>query len=262
MSDKKYNITPQDIQIAERLKGIFEKRKKEAKAQGMKFSQETVALACGWTQGAVGQYLNAKIPLNFSAASKLANALNASISDFAPSLASQIAVAPIHPRDGQTLESLDIRPVIDMDEGKLEDDEFEYPHFHEVFVSGGSNELPILEASSEPSRLKKSIARKAGASMTHSFSFNLEGHSMKSKILDGACCTADASKKQIKDGKIYVFRHGVMRRTKYLFNRPDGGLLVRSENREDFPDEIIKGEEMGDVEILGWVYHWCNTETW
>ena len=166
------------------------------------------------------------------------------------------------PMDGQTLESMQVRPVIDEEESELEDDEFEYPHYNEVYVTGGDKELLVLESSTEPSKMKKSIARKAGASMSHTFSYNLDGDSMSPKIMDKACVTADASKKVIKDGKIYVFRHGVMRRTKYLYNRPDGGLLIRSENKEEYPDEIVPKDEMDCIEIIGWVYHWCNMEVW
>ncbi len=169
------------------------------------------------------------------------------------------AVPPI---DGQTLESMQIRPVVDEEESELEDDEFEYPHYNEVYVTGGDKELLVLESSTEPSKMKKSIARKAGASMSHTFSYNLDGDSMSPKIMDKACVTADASKKVVKDGKIYVFRHGVMRRTKYLYNRPDGGLLIRSENKEEYPDEIVPKDEMECIEIIGWVYHWCNMEVW
>lgn len=263
MSNSKNVITETNIEDAARLKEIFEKRKKEAKSKGVKFTQESFGANYGWTQGAVGQYLNAVIPLNLSAALKFAEGLNVNLEDISPTLANNYPASTLlRLADGQSAESMQIRTVVDEYGSELDDDEFEYPHYHEVYVTGGDKELPALENSTEPSRMKKAIARKAGASMSHTFSYILEGESMAPKIMNKACVTADASKKIVKDGKIYVFRHGVMRRTKYLFNRPDGGLTIRSENKEEYPEEVVTKDEMHDIEIIGWVYHWCNMEVW
>lgn len=147
------------------------------------------------------------------------------------------------------------------DKTALDDEEFEIPHYANVLVTAGNNEGDIQDHTDEKIRMKKKSARKAGASITQSFSYNNDGDSMAERISDGARCTADSSKKQIKDGKIYCFRHGVMRRTKYLYMRPDGGLLIRSHN-PSYDDEIIKPEDMNDIEILGWVWEWSNMERW
>lgn len=143
----------------------------------------------------------------------------------------------------------------------LDEDEFEIPHYDDVVVTAGSIEGEVQEYTDKKVRLDKRLARKAGASLTQSFSYMNDGDSMAERISDGARCTADASKKQIKDGKIYCFRHGLMRRTKYLYMRPDGGLLIRS-NNPAYEDEIIKPEDMSDIEILGWVWEWQNMERW
>ncbi|MGP4715309.1 S24 family peptidase [Psychrobacter sp. T6-6] len=147
------------------------------------------------------------------------------------------------------------------DETELEDDEFEIPYYNKVTVTAGSQEGEVQEVTGKTIRMSKSSARKAGASITQSFSYVNDGDSMAERISDGARCTADASKKEIKDGKIYCLRHGVMRRTKYLYRRPDGGLLIRSHN-PNYPDEIIAPEDMNDIEILGWVWEWSNMERW
>lgn len=144
---------------------------------------------------------------------------------------------------------------------ELEDDEFEVPYYSKVTVTAGSHEGEVQEVTDKTIRMNKSSARKAGASITQSFSYMNDGDSMAERISDGARCTADASKKEIKDGKIYCLRHGVMRRTKYLYRRPDGGLLIRSHNPA-YPDEIIAPEDMNDIEILGWVWEWSNMERW
>lgn len=146
-------------------------------------------------------------------------------------------------------------------ETNLDDDEFAIPYYDKVLVTAGNHVGEVHEETDKKIRMHKRSARKAGASMTQSFSYNNDGDSMSERISDGARCTADASKKQIKDGKIYCFRHGVMRRTKYLYMRPDGGLLIRSHN-PTYEDEIIAPEDMDTIEILGWVWEWSNMERW
>lgn len=147
------------------------------------------------------------------------------------------------------------------DETELDNDEFEIPYYNKVTVTAGNQEGEVQEVTDKKIRMSKQSARKAGASITQSFSYMNDGDSMAERISDGARCTADASKKDIKDGKIYCIRHGVMRRTKYLYRRPDGGLLIRSHNPA-YPDEIIAPEDMNDIEILGWVWEWSNMERW
>lgn len=147
------------------------------------------------------------------------------------------------------------------DDTELDDDEFEIPYYDKVVVTAGNQEGEVQEVTDKKIRMSKRSARKAGASITQSFSYMNDGDSMAERISDGARCTADASKKEIKDGKIYCLRHGVMRRTKYLYRRPDGGLLIRSHNPA-YADEVVLPEDMNDIEILGWVWEWSNMERW
>lgn len=148
------------------------------------------------------------------------------------------------------------------DETPLNDDEFEVPHYTEVHVSAGLSEGPVQEITDRKIRLAKSSARKAGAQIDTSFSYNITGDSMKGRIEDGSRCTADSSKKnQIKDGKIYVLRYGVLRVTKYVYRRPDGGLTLKSEN-PDYPPIQIDPTDLDQVEILGWVWDWSTMDRW
>tara|TARA_B100000530_G_scaffold309310_1_gene235032 strand:+ start:44863 stop:45561 length:699 start_codon:yes stop_codon:yes gene_type:complete len=165
-------------------------------------------------------------------------------------------------KEKETSTSDDTSEVLGWDDSTpLDDDEFEISHYDKVLVTAGNKEGEIQEMTDKKIRMSKRSARKAGASITQSFSYINDGDSMSDRISDGARCTADASKKEIKDGKIYCFRHGVMRRTKYLYWRPDGGLLIRSHNPE-YEDEIVPPEQMDDIEILGWVWEWSNMERW
>lgn len=164
--------------------------------------------------------------------------------------------------DGSAIEGSDFAAVVGWDDNTpLDEYEFEIPHFDKVTVSAGNKEGDVQQRTDKKIRMSKRSARRAGASITQSFSYINDGDSMSEKISDGARCTADASKTEIKDGKIYCFRHGVMRRTKYLNWLPDGSLLIKSHNPA-YKDEIVASENLGDIEILGWVWEWSNMERW
>jgi transcriptional regulator with XRE-family HTH domain len=84
------------LEDAKRLKEIFLRRQAEDRSR----TQEWLASECGWkTQGAAGQYLNGKIPLNVRAVGRLARALNVQPTEISPELGAElkgisIVVAP------------------------------------------------------------------------------------------------------------------------------------------------------------------------
>ncbi|MBS9780345.1 MAG: helix-turn-helix transcriptional regulator, partial [Moraxellaceae bacterium] len=92
----KKTLSSEQIEDAERLKAIFNEKKKEARQKGERISQETIADKMDMTQGAVGHFLNARSPLNLSNAIKFADVLGVSVADFSPSLAKQLTgkIAP------------------------------------------------------------------------------------------------------------------------------------------------------------------------
>lgn len=109
--------------------------------------------------------------------------------------------------------------------------------------------------------VSRKVAKNAKASTENSFCYYNDGDSMSPKISDNALCIADSSKRKIKDGRIYAFKHGILLRTSTLYKMPDGGLIIRSIN-ENCEDEIITAKEMNNIEILGWVYSITNIEQW
>lgn len=87
----KVELTEAQLKDAARLKAIYEAKKLEARSKGKKISQETIAADCGWTQGAVGHFLNGRTALSLESAIKLAESLQVPVSDFSPSLAKQMS---------------------------------------------------------------------------------------------------------------------------------------------------------------------------
>lgn len=82
-----------------------------------------------------------------------------------------------------------------------------------------------------------------------------KGDSMCPVICDGFSLVLDTDQTTVQDGKIYVIRYGDEVRVKYLHRRFDGGLIIRSENKLEFPDVEVKAEDMRHIEVLGRVVH-------
>jgi len=82
-----------------------------------------------------------------------------------------------------------------------------------------------------------------------------KGDSMCPVICDGFSLVLDTDQTTVQDGKIYVIRYGDEIRVKYLHKRFDGGLIIRSENKLEFPDVEVKADDMRHIEVLGRVVH-------
>lgn len=81
---KKNVITEEDIQIASRLKSLWNKKKDE-----LSLTQEKAAGLLGFnTQGAVSQYLNGKVPLNVENTLKFSAMLEVDPEEINPELSS------------------------------------------------------------------------------------------------------------------------------------------------------------------------------
>lgn len=128
------------------------------------------------------------------------------------------------------------------------------PYFEEVQLAAGAGLASILDSATEKVAIPITILQEAGIPGPAVASCRICGDSMANKIMDGAKVFIDTREKQINDGKIYAIDHGGMLRIKYLFRQPFGGIRIRSENSEDFPDELLSSEEAGNIRIIGRVF--------
>ncbi|ROM52974.1 transcriptional regulator [Pseudomonas canadensis] len=85
-------------------------------------------------------------------------------------------------------------------------------------------------------------------------------NSMIDIIQQGATLAIDRGRTQIIDGEIYAVEHDGMLRIKYLYNRPGGGLRMRSHNAGEHPDEYLTYEQRFEqnFQIVGWVFWWST----
>lgn len=165
--------------------------------------------------------------------------------------------------DGQQITDVKFRGVEFWgSDTSLDDDEFEVPYFKDIELTGGCGSFEQHDDGRRKVKYGKSAAYKSGASQTQSICMTLVGDSMEDRIAAGSMIAVDLSKQEIREGKIYAFRHGQLLRVKYLIPRPDGGLTIRSHNNL-YDDEVVTSDDVeNDIKIIGWVWNWSVLERW
>ncbi|MBX9818129.1 MAG: helix-turn-helix transcriptional regulator, partial [Burkholderiaceae bacterium] len=140
----------------------------------------------------------------------------------------------------------------------LGDDEVAIPLYKEVELAAGGGATEVIEVPGRLLRFAKSTLREAGVMPTNAVCATIKGHSMERLIMDGATIGIDTGSKHIEDGEIYAFDQDGMLRVKYLYRLPGGGVRVRSENDDEFPDETLSPEQFASIRMLGWVFWWST----
>lgn len=224
-----------------------------------RITQEAAGEALGITQGAFSNYLNGRIALNLEIAIGISKLFGIPISTFSPRLAKDIASA-----SGRKAQSLEpnaelIGAMAPWDSNTpLYDDEVALPFYKEVEMAAGCGASEVIEVPGRLLRFARSTLRDAGVQPEHAVCASIKGRSMERLILDGATIGIDTSDKVIVDGEIYAFDQDGMLRVKYMYRTPGGGVRIRSENAEEFPDEFLTPEQFAQIRMLGWVFWWST----
>ena len=89
----------------------------------------------------------------------------------------------------------------------------------------------------------------------------IEGKSMHKVFSPGDVVCIDMSKTRVIEAAPYALMDGNLLRVRYLIERGDGSLILRSENQAAFPDEIIEKEYREDrIKIIGAI--WWSAKLW
>jgi phage repressor protein C with HTH and peptisase S24 domain len=140
----------------------------------------------------------------------------------------------------------------------LGDDEVAIPLYKEVELAAGGGATEVIEVPGRLLRFAKSTLREAGVQEANAVCATIKGRSMERLIMDGATIGIDTGTTHIEDGEIYAFDQDGMLRVKYLYRLPGGGVRVRSENDDEFPDETLTAEQFASIRMLGWVFWWST----
>lgn len=248
---KRRDLTTEEINECARLKAIYEARKEEARAHGLRLNQTDVAEQCGWAnQSAFSQFANARIPLNLEALLKLSNVLNFDINEVSPRMGKLIGMS------GEKKDNFKMEGHISPwdDSTPINDDDVEIPLIKEIELSAGVGSLNIGEyKTNKKIRFSKSTLIRQGVSYSNCVCVTVSGNSMEPEIPDKATVGIDTSKQDIIDGKIYaVVINNELTRIKQLYRLPNNRVKLRSFNRAEYEDEDLSLEDVRVVGKLFW----------
>jgi len=136
----------------------------------------------------------------------------------------------------------------------LSPDEVEIPFYKEVELSAGNGSIVQRETKGFKLRFAKSTLRRYSIQPEMAACVVVSGNSMEPVLPDQATVGIDTANTKIKDGDMYAVDHGGLLRVKVLFRLPNGGIRLRSFNRDDYPDEDLTADDANHVRVLGRVF--------
>lgn len=199
-------------------------------------SQSDLARACGVTSASVSDWINGKTKtIRPQYLSKAAQALNVSIAWLAT---------------GEGSKQSSSVGVVEED---YNDDDFVMIPEYKIRLAAGPGAEPTPE---ELSATTKACYRRAwfikrGLNPKYCIRLRVDGNSMEPLLRDGDCVMICRRVERIVSGKIYAFAYNGDLRIKYLSTKINGDVVVKSENRTDFEDEIIPAEDRENLHIIG-----------
>lgn len=227
---------------------ISERIKQRMQTLGMKRAAELVK-ATGVSKGSVSQWLSD------SSAPTGANLLK---------LAKVLGVQPewLLTGEGPEPNAVESRLVpVEWESTDQDRDEYLTVPLIDVALSAGNGAPAIIEIEQYELPFRRYTLQKKGVSPNCAKVVRVIGNSMYPVLNDGDAVGIDTSKTKVVDGDTYAIRDGDLLRVKILIERPDGGLLIRSFNREDYPDEVLNRESRQErVTVLGRV--WWSSKLW
>lgn len=155
-----------------------------------------------------------------------------------------------------TIESVSDGRIVPWDVGTpLDDDDVYVPFLEEVELSAGSPRTTIEMSSQRMLRFGKQTLHDQGVQLDKAICVTVHGDSMSPLLPDGSIVGVDTGSTVVRDGKTYAINQSGHLRVKMLHRLPDGGVRLRSFNRE-YHDEEYSLEEMDqrDISIIGRVF--------
>ena len=140
----------------------------------------------------------------------------------------------------------------------LDPDEVELPLFREVELSAGAGQTQVQENHGAKLRFAKSTLSRANVAPENAACAFVTGNSMEPVMPDGTTVGVNTADTGIRDGEIYALDHDGMLRVKYLYRKPGGGMMIRSQNQQEHPDEHLTAQEVSDenIRVIGRVFWW------
>lgn len=139
-------------------------------------------------------------------------------------------------------------------------DEFAEVPVLNVEAACGDGAMPDNEHEIYALPFRRYTLRRMGVNARNARVVRVIGNSMAPVLRSGDVVGIDtANNSTIIDGDLYAIRDGNLIRVKQLVPRPDGGMIIKSFNNTDYPDELLSRDEFEQrIHIIGRVF-WSST---
>lgn len=118
--------------------------------------------------------------------------------------------------------------------------------------AGNGCEAEFIESAIDSFPMRRSDLQRAGVQASNARIVKIWGNSLMPVLNNGDHVAIDVSQSHpVRDGDLYAVRDGVLLRVKVLINRPDGGLLLRSFNKDEYP---ALDERRARIHVIGRVF--------
>jgi phage repressor protein C with HTH and peptisase S24 domain len=133
------------------------------------------------------------------------------------------------------------------------DEEVRIPESKVKFSAGHGHSISYeAEPDREPATFRLSYFQKERLNPAKCKRFRVVGRSMEPLLYPDDAILVNLEETQVREGFVYVFRHGDELKVKKLIPRSDGSLVLRSINRDEYPDDIVPATQVAEqITIIG-----------
>lgn len=152
----------------------------------------------------------------------------------------------VHDDDGSVAEPVD-------------DDELVELPLLDVRFSAGDGTYDMVEKAASTFTFRRQFLHEMGVSTSAAKLVKISGSSMEPRLQDGDIVGINTDDTRIREGKTYAIRHGNLLRVKVLIEHPDGGVTIRSLNKDEYGDEHLSYQQRKEqLVVLGRVF-WSSS---
>lgn len=159
-----------------------------------------------------------------------------------------------HLTDGRP--SVSARPILAWDDAVELGEEYVLIPRLEVKASAGNGRIVWhVDEKGQKQAFRKAWCARLGIRPEQAATIVAEGSSMEPRVRDGDSLVVDYRATELSSGKVYVLSFQGEVYVKRIFKKPNGGLIVRSDNPDKalYPDLDIDPEYVSNVQIIALV---------
>lgn len=128
-----------------------------------------------------------------------------------------------------------------------------------IDFSAGDGCYEIIEREEFSLIFRRYYMHKMGMAVNVAQIIHISGSSMEPRLQDGDVVGINTDDTRIREGKTYAIRHGNLLLVKFLIEQPDGGVTIRSLNREEYQDEQLSYQQRKEQSVVSGRLFWSSS---